>query len=74
MASAPAPQHQFKFPRDVEGTIDVGRLSDVGTSGAASSLLLEPRGHHHYIRGRSAEELNSERVSSAEVMFPFPFL
>lgn len=67
MASAQVPQRTFQgsYSRDFEGQMDVGRLGESAEAG--SSSMLEPAGHHHYIRGRSADDLNNERVSSVEV-------
>jgi len=60
-------QHQFQYSRDMEGGMNVGPLSGEA-AGASSSSMLDPAGgHHHYLRGRGAEDLNQERVSSVEV-------
>lgn len=71
----------FPFTGGMEGSsMDVGNPAEDNASGSGSGSagrgslsapLLNPRRHHHYMRGRSADDIHRETLSREEVyIFP----
>lgn len=67
-----ASRQPFQFASGMD--MDAGNTGDETASGGSGSgsgpntgPLLDPRRHHHYMRGRSADDIHRETLSRDEV-------